>query len=354
MWEKWILVLIIVFNSIVFSEENLLSNGDFEKIKEDNAPLNWNIGGKGEAVIEKEIKYSGNSSLKLSLKEEGNLYIYSDSFSVKPEQLYLITLWYKATGFKTDVPKYLGAGVSSDIIFYTKDKKEIPRYDLTGLSLGYPWSIGFPYKNVKNWEIASLIVSSPSQADSAIFKISLGSNNKEVLPTIYIDNIWIREYSPPKPKGKSYIYQAESLAHPNGEIIDDEEAENKKAVVAIKGKNKKGPVIYGLYTKDQAPGQYKILFRIKVDDNKKDIPIVALSVGSDGFLNSTINTIDVKGTDFEFPNKYKEISMEIIKPPSGYFGIIVTWNEEVNVWIDNIKIIEEKVFNDNDMEELWK
>jgi hypothetical protein len=347
-------IIFLILTSFILAEENLLLNGDFEKIKQDDKPLNWNISGKGEAVIDREIKYSGNSSLKLSLNEKGSLIIRSENFSVKPSQLYLITLWYKGEKFETDEPGYSGASASADIIFYTKEKKEIQRYDLTGLSLGHPWSIGFPYKNVKNWEITSLIVSSPSQADSAVFQINLGSNNKEVLPTIWIDNIWIREYVPSQTKGKLYIYEAEGLAHPEGEIVDDEEAENKKAVVAKKGKNKKGVIIYGLYTKDQPPGQYKILFRIKIDDNKKDIPVIGLKVGSDGFLNWTINTIDVKGKDFEFPDKYKEIPMEIIKPPYGYFDIVITWNGEVNVWVDNIKIIEEKVFDNNDMEELWK
>lgn len=349
--KKTGIILFIILSGIVFSENNLLKNGDFEKSDKNNIPANWKIWGKGEAIIDKEIKYDGKSSLKISLKEKGSIYIQSDLFSVKPDTLYLITLWYKSENFKTDKPEYSGASASSNIIFYTENKKEIPRYNLVSLSAGYPWSMGFPYKNVKNWQIGNLIVSSPSNAKFASFRIGISSTNNDVLPIIHLDNIWIREYKPPEAKGKTYIYQAEKMHIKNGEIVEDKKAEDGKAV---KGKNKKGVIIYGPYTKDQPAGQYKIIFRIKTDDNTENKPVVAVRATTDGFLNSTIATLGIKGIDFKMPGKYQYFFIECVKPPFGWLQFPVSWSGDVSVWVDSIKVIEEKVFTDEDMENFWK
>ena len=39
-------MIFLILTSFILAEENLLLNGDFEKIKQDDKPLNWNISEK--------------------------------------------------------------------------------------------------------------------------------------------------------------------------------------------------------------------------------------------------------------------------------------------------------------------
>ena len=141
------------------------------------------------SVLQKSQKGEGSKNM-----EKGSFYIQSNFFKVESKKLYILTLWYKADGFGTEKPEYHGASASSDIIFFTEEKKEIPRLNFVSIGAGYPWSLPFPYCNINPWQIGTLIVKAPEKASYAVYRIGLSSTNKEVLPSIWIDNIWIREY----------------------------------------------------------------------------------------------------------------------------------------------------------------
>ena len=347
--------IVLAGGALFAEEENLLSNGDFEKVGANNIPAFWKASRTEAMAADEEVRYDGEFSLKLSLKELGlatSVYTYSSPFPVKPDTLYLITLWYKAEGFGGEKNAYRGASSSCDIKFKKADGKEVPRYDLTSLHAGYPWSLSFPYKDVKNWQIATSIVKSPKEADSAYFEVNLGSNNPEVFPTIWLDSVWIREYTPPEAKGKVYTYEVKRNSA-SSKVVKDKDAEDGIATVAVKGKHNKGYMV-DLYEDEQAPGQYKVVFRLKVDDNTKNVPVFAIAIRSKGFINNTMYATDIKATDFTSPNKYQEFPVEVVKPPSGRFQFLVIWSGEVSGWIDSVKVIEEKSFTDEDMENFWK
>ena len=344
-----IFLTVILLNGICLEGENLLIGGDFEK-----GLSGWKYWGNGEVKIDRENKYDGKGSMCIRLKDKGSFYIQSNFFKVESKKLYILTLWYKADGFGTEKPEYHGASASSDIIFFTEEKKEIPRLNFVSIGAGYPWSLPFPYCNINPWQIGTLIVKAPEKASYAVYRIGLSSTNKEVLPSIWIDNIWIREYKPPEAKGNIYKYEAENMHIKNGEIVEDKKAEGGKAVAGLIGKNKKGTLIFGPYTKEQPTGQYKVVFRLKVDKNTENITAFVLRVKTNGFVNSTIYTKEVKASEFKTPGSYQDFSVDIVKPPTGWLGFIVSWSGEVNGWIDNIKVIEEKTFTDEDMEEFWK
>lgn len=342
---------------IVLAEgENLVCNGNFEEIGKDGFPASWSIPqskGGGVAKLDSSIKHQGKNSLRLDLSEgEGeriNVEVKSKEFPVKPESLYLITFWYKADGFKTKESKYLGANAVSWIYFKTADRKHI----YYSRPPSRPWMANFPYSDV-DWKIATWIVSAPQEAASAYYTFCLNTNDpKVVTPKVWLDNIRIREYHPLEAKGKVYTYEAKQI-RASSKMVDDKDTEDGVAVLSIKGEQEPGYAFTGPYTTAQPPGQYKVIFRLKVADNGPDVQAYRVYVGANGCLNSTVNMTVIKASDFTAPNKYQEFSLEVIKPPSGWFEFQVDWLGEVTGWLDNIKVVEEKVFTDKEMAEIWE
>jgi len=279
--------------SVLAEGKNLLPNGEFEEVGANNIPASWKGSGGGTVSVDKEIKYAGEYSLKVALEKQGAVYASSSPFPVKPGKLYLITLWYKADGFGGKKNAYRGAGAYSEIYFKGADGKDLPRHKTAINEGGSPflWSLPFPYAD-SEWAIGTLIVKSPDEATSAYFKISLSSRNSKVLPVIRLDNIWIREYKAPAAKGKVYTYEAEKMNRlpAFSKIVVDKEAENGTAVASVVGKQKKGAMVFGPYTKDQAAGQYKVIYRLKIADNTKDIPAFTIKIFSSGFVNKPRNS----------------------------------------------------------------
>lgn len=327
---------------------NLVQNGDFEKAGQ-GAPLaNWRSGvtAGGALAQDAAVKKDGAASLKLTVTQKGNVWAISDTFDVQADHCYLLSFNYRAEGFGDK--GWVGADDSARLLFY--DEKNAPIVPKTeGLKfVGYPWVIGFPYADVKEWRQAVTIMKAPAGAVKALFQVALNNTTEALSPSAWLDNVSVREYLPADAKGKTYIYKPKApLTLYNSELIDG-------LAVSTKDKQKAGTLVSGPYTKDIPCGLYAVTYRLKTADNTNPLPLLQLTVESDGLLGARVGNLLVKGTDFKAPDTFQDFTVQAAKGPTGWFAFPVYWSGEATVSLESVTVTEIKTFTPEEWEKFVK
>lgn len=327
--------------------ENLVPNGSFEISTDTKLPDKWRVSGKnGTVTYDTKKKKVGNASICVDLKsgsgEKRGIGACSERFKVEGGKLYLLTFNYLAKGFNTDKNKYLGASGSGRVIFYNAGKKQVKSL-----------TFGLPYRNTKGWEKAVFCINPPKDAVMAEIYFSLGTGKSSVTPTAWFDDFRVREWIPGKNSIGKFNYGV-GHAYKAAELVVDRSLHSKyeyKVIKSDKKKHKKGLAVEfgdpGLF-----PGEYSVIFRLKVDDNSTDEPVCKLSSRSQG-LCGTMNTRTIKANEFKKPNTYQEFSYDFIVPCSGYVQHYVKWEGKVNCQVDYLTVIQRKYYTPEDFKRLW-
>lgn len=130
-------------------------------------------------------------------------------------------------------------------------------------------------------------------------------------------------------------------------VVDDPDAHKGTAQAAIPGKSHPGGPICSFYSYARPAGIYRIIWRVKVDDNMIDEPVFKASTG--GGRKHKGGSITLKGTDFKESNVYQEFSYTASKGEGGFFGVSASWPGKGQVHVDHIKVVSEKLFTDHDL-----
>jgi hypothetical protein len=320
--------------TLLFLALNLLTNGDFEKPGAGTPLANWQTAATAGGAVTQDtaVKKDGTASLKLAATQKGNARAQSEAFPVKAGHYYLVSFSYRAEGFGDK--GWVGADDSARLFFYDdKNAQIIPKLGALSAA-GYPWVIGLPYVNVPEWKPAAAIFQAPDGAAKATFQIALNNTNEALSPIAWVDNIAIREYTPPTTRGKAVVYKPKApLTLYNAEYVDG-------LAVATKDKQKAGTMVSGPYAKDLPCGLYAVTFRVKAADNTIATPILSLTVHGDGILGNCFASLQVKGTDFKAPDAMQDFTVYAFMPPTGYLAVPVLWSGETMVSLESVTVTE--------------
>lgn len=131
------------------------------------------------------------------------------------------------------------------------------------------------------------------------------------------------------------LYKADELFHRFGSEVIDESAVNKKAWFADLSEMSHH-IIYGPYQPLLETGEYVAFFRIKIDDNSLDKPLLVLDVTGGGKTARVI-----RGIDFDKPLTYQlfglKFKVEVIRPMEYRIFNIV---QQGKIWVDYVAIVK--------------
>lgn len=122
-----IVTLLLIFNAIsILGQENLIKNGDFEKIKSNGKPENWYIDWSLYHNLDDNNPHNGQYSLKLytnggSIKPYGE--VYNKNIAVCSSCEYKLSYWYRG-----NVKRY-GTPVSTLLttLYFFKDNQQVSK-----------------------------------------------------------------------------------------------------------------------------------------------------------------------------------------------------------------------------------
>ena len=338
----------MLFRSVASAATNLAPNGNFEQAGTNSPVASWTVAGDGAIALDTGTKFAGKSALKVSLEKAGTVRAESARFEVTPNALYLLSGWVRTEGFGPG--SYEGVDASLSVQFISKAGAGLPT---TFPLIPYPYTVGLPYGDVTNWQLFYRLTTAPADAAQAQISVNINST-KDHASICRLDNLTLAVYNPPKAEGQAWVYEvATKMALQSAEAVDDPDAGNGKAAKATKGVHKKGCIVYGPYTKDQAAGQYRVTVRAKVEDNTSAEPVFAVRLVADGSLGDMANTLFVRGTDFKAANKYQDFEFEAIKPATGTFQFPVDWSGATSLWLDRITVTTEHVLTPLEIQTFW-
>lgn len=134
-------------------------------------------------------------------------------------------------------------------------------------------------------------------------------------------------------------------------VVPDPDANGGAAQAAIPGQSVSGSSTCAFYAYARKAATYRIIWRIKLDDNT--IPVVVLKVGTgdgqQGKATFKHGGLEIKGTDFKAPGQYQEFTCLAEKGEGGFFTVNASWTGKGRVHIDSIKIVMEKMFTDQEI-----
>ena len=134
-------------------------------------------------------------------------------------------------------------------------------------------------------------------------------------------------------------------------VVPDPDANGGAAQAAIPGQSVSGSSTCGFYAYARKAATYRIIWRIKLDDNT--IPAVVLKVGTgdgqQGKATFKHGGLEIKGTDFKAPGQYQEFTYLAEKGEGGFFTVSASWTGKGRVHIDSIKIVPEKMFTEQEI-----
>lgn len=327
---------------------NLVTNGDFEKAGQGTPLAGWRSGNADGGALTQDttVKQDGAASLKLSVTKKGNIWTASEPFAVKTDHYYLVSFAYRAEGFGDK--GWVGADDSARLLFLDEKNAQIA-VPMGGLTLvGYPWVVGFPYADVKEWKTAVAIMRAPAGAVKAEFQVALNNTNEALSPSAWLDNVRVIEYLPADAKGKTYTFKPNAPLHLyNCEMVDGN-------AVSTKGKQKAGTMVSGPYTKDVPCGLYAVTYRLKTAENTLATPLLQLTVESDGILGNRVGNLLVKGTDFKAADTFQDFTVQAFRAPTGWLAFPVYWSGEATVTLESVTVTEIKTLTADEWAQLLK
>lgn|GEM_PF-1234163 len=132
-------------------------------------------------------------------------------------------------------------------------------------------------------------------------------------------------------------YEAESLPHQVGGVVEDREASWGEALHAGRA-DTGGFLCYGPY--DILPaGEYRALFRLKVGEGgARGAVVAAIDVAADTG-QTVLARQEIRTEDFDIPGRYQEFELEFTNPKTQALEFRVYFTDVAELWVDNIEVI---------------
>lgn len=141
------------------------------------------------------------------------------------------------------------------------------------------------------------------------------------------------------------VYEAENLfavRDANLKVVHDSRALNLTAVYARAGISKSGCIIYGPYTTAQKPGQYRVFFRLKVNDNSKPAVVAKIDAYHSG-TDIEPASRQIHANEFRAAGRYQDFRVDFTKQPESSMEYRLYWYDQgVDLWADRVSIFEKK------------
>ena len=313
---------------------SIIRNWDFEKTDNEATPADWELSATDEGLkvsLDKISKFSGKSSLKIEITRPAKVEIKSKEFPLEGGKNYRLTLWCKTKNFTGR-----GNETTASFIIWAKDKEG---RKLTIVNRGIT-SSEIP------WKFVDAIFPVPENVVSGYISLYVHVPRQDLISYVWFDRIRLNPFSslPVPTIPETFSYSPETFAISGGsKIIEDVSSTCKKAVFRAKGE-KVSVLHFGPYQTDQRPGQYKVIFRLKVADNTSEKYVAGITVGSNYVLNTYLASKEIRGTDFKKPGTWQEFEIEFIRPPSGWISAAVYFRGETDLYSETYTIMEEKIF----------
>ena len=190
-------------------------------------------------------------------------------------------------------------------------------------------------KNTRVWLITSPSLERRDHINQEI--LDFIEDNSEHLVYVgkdAVSKVYLWSDSPEDREIRPQGFEAEWFSPPLGTIQSDEQASQKRAVFFNKAKDKRGslslasPEIY-------PPGEYKLILRIKTDDNLNSEKIFTLAI----FLEKQkIFTKSFAGTDFNNNNTYQNFEFRFYINHEKELEFKMLFLDNGNVWVDYLDV----------------
>jgi hypothetical protein len=341
---------------------NLVPNGGFEQ-DAGGAPASWNLEGywepnseKTEILLDASVRAEGRYSLKIALKSEigkqelqvrppVSARVRSAVFDLKGNGWYRIRGWVKAVNFKANsyaIVYFVGKTTEGKDWFAEEYKIRCSEYWL---------------ERYGNWMLVDKIVRIPSSVNKGMLTLGAAFINMEdgKTPALYFDDMRVEEFVPPPAPGQAWTYAVFTCYGQGGKTVEDKEAQGGFSYKKTRGKDSAGGMVSGPAVKDQVPGIYEVVFRMKTDDNRSAEEIADLSViaATDGFIFNAGDLARkiVCKQDFPSAQKYQDFSFYFEYPAGYQIQFPCAWKGSADLWLDTVTIRQLKAFTDQEVME---
>lgn len=139
------------------------------------------------------------------------------------------------------------------------------------------------------------------------------------------------------------VYEAEEMNLGGGTIVWDGDAFNLKAVKVASGQiPTHGHIVFGPYTDEQSSGNYRVFFRLKIDDNTKDTPAVEVDCFHSAAGMENENRV-INADEFENPGEYQYFHLDFKRSDKGLMQYRVRrLDRSITLSIDRISVFEKQ------------
>ena len=321
--------------------KNLVRNGDFEEAA--MPPPGWKIvASAGEGCTYSPDALTGKQALKFSLPVAGNVSATSDPCPVTGGEDYLLTFWGRGDGEKKN------GGTSYCYLQWL---------DAGGKDLGNNM---VTYNSpTPDYGVCTYTIPAPATATQAVIRLSASLGDKYTgPPTAFLfDQVRLMHLSAPTVPAQAQTWQWLNRQLRTGlNMVDDPDAAQGQAIRAELGVSVVGsPLTWGQYTTEQPPGDYQVIFRLKVKDNTKPDPVASLSVTDIGTYNYQLAaTRTLKATDFQAPNVYQDFPVRFVRPEGGMLEFTCSWSGTTDLYFDKTTMVQLATFpTDKQQAAIW-
>ena len=136
-------------------------------------------------------------------------------------------------------------------------------------------------------------------------------------------------------------YEAESLPHKVGRVVEDGNASWGQAMYAHPAEDDEGSLCYGPYV-DVPEGRYRALFRLKAGNGDGDRPVAVIDVAADAG-KTILARKEITGHDFAAPGQYQVFALDFENPLTQALEFRVYFTGAAELWVDHIEVLRSHV-----------
>lgn len=146
---------------------------------------------------------------------------------------------------------------------------------------------------------------------------------------------FVEEVSPSP--GYDWIYEGENYFNSIGTLANAVDATNGLFWEAKSQNNEPGFMFYGPYTSEQTEGMYQVSFRLRVNENSSSDNVVRIDARNQDGSGLWVFK-DVKGTDFDSPDKWQNFNLWFRRLEEGSMEYRVWFYDNQDVDFDNVMV----------------
>ncbi len=340
------LVLVVGAAQAQFAE-SVLPNGDFEEGLEGWGVSVSDAKNLGVAVIADETQAKhGARSVKMTLPGgPSGATVSSAPAPVQGGQYYLVTFHFRSEGF-SETGLFAGVNLQYTLNWSDAENKPVPG----------PGGAGLTYGEVKEWRFRCTLFRAPEGATSVRMGLAMSCDDKGRASSAWFDRIQIRPWTAQAaPEAKSTVYNVSDGVFDAGRyrrVADDDTATGFAVIANPKFGMERGYLAGGLYLRTLPPGQYRVIFRLKVGEipaEPQGLLQWDLNTATMGYLNAGA----ISTAEFQKAGVYQDFAYPFVLPPeAGFVDPRVVWNGGTVTWIDTITVVQERVYTEEEVKAL--